>query len=85
MKNHFSAHAASLTSPVEHADAITPSDADELPRATRALYVGQRGDVSARLVSGDSMVLANLQGRTLYPLRLRQVPATGTTATGWWG
>jgi len=82
MKDHFSAHSAGLTSPAEHADAITPSDAGELPRATRALYVGQGGDVSARFVSGDSVVLANLQGGTVYPLRLRQVLATGTTATG---
>jgi hypothetical protein len=82
MKDHFSAHAAGLTSPAEHADPITPSDDAELPRATRALYVGQGGDVAVRFVSGEAVVLANLQGGTVYPLRLRQILASGTMASG---
>ena len=82
MKDDFSAHAVGLTSPAEQAEAIMPSDSEDLPRATRALYVGQGGDVAVRFVSGDSVVLANLQGGTVYPLRLRQVLASGTTAAG---
>ncbi len=82
MRDDFRSHASGLTSPAERAEAIVPSDAADLPRATRALYVGQGGDVALRFVSGDSVILANLQGGTVYPLRLRQVLATGTTAAG---
>lgn len=82
MRDDFGSHAAGLTTPAEHADPITPSDAQDLPRATRALYVGQEGNVAVRFVSGDSVVLANLQAGVIYPLRLRRILATGTTAAG---
>ena len=55
MKDHFSAHAAGLTSPAKHAGAIMPSDAEELPRATRALYVGRGGGWAA--AAGESVRL----------------------------
>jgi hypothetical protein len=71
----------SLTSPASAAEAITPSDDTALSHTTRGVFVGQGGDVTLRLISGDVVTLSNLQSGIIYPLRVDQVMATGTTAT----
>jgi len=81
MQDIFSDHAVGLTAPATRPETITPSDAVELSRATRALYVGQTGNVRLKTTSGDIVTLANMQGGILYPIRVTQVFATGTTAT----
>lgn len=78
----FRKHTRSLTSPPEHAAEITPSDLDDLPFATRALYIGGQGDVAVRMQAGDVVTLNNLQPGTLIPLRVVQVRASGTSASG---
>ncbi len=80
MQDAFSDHAVGLTSPANQPEAITPSDATELTHVTRALYVGQSGNVRLKTVSGDTVTFANLQGGVVYPFRAVQVFATGTTA-----
>ena len=80
MTDSFKNFARSLTSPPENARAIEPSDADDLPRVTRALYVGGAGDVAMRMVGGDVITLANVQASSLVPLRIARVMAAGTTA-----
>jgi hypothetical protein len=82
MTDSFSKFARSLTSPPEHGLEVAPSDADDLPQVTRALYVGGTGDVSLRLKGGAALTLPNVQAGSLLPLRVAQVRATGTTATG---
>jgi hypothetical protein len=82
MKDEFRRHEAGLTSPAERAEAIVPSDAIDLPRATRALYVGQGGDVALRMVSGTTVTFTGMQGGMIYPLRVARVLASGTTAAG---
>jgi hypothetical protein len=82
MQDDFRRHETGLTSPAERAEAIVPSDTADLPRATRALYVGEGGDVTVRMVGGGTVTFTGMQGGTSYPLRLRQVLATGTTAMG---
>jgi hypothetical protein len=80
MIDTFSKHTRSLTSPPEHAVAITPADAD-LAQATRALYVGTGGDVAVRMLDGSSVTLVNVPSGTLLPLRVARVlPAS--TASG---
>ncbi|WP_209426783.1 hypothetical protein [Pararhodobacter sp. SW119] len=82
MQDDFRRHETSLTAPAERAEAIVPSDSAELPRATRAIYVGGAGDLRVRMISGEAVTFAGMQAGMSYPLRLRQVLATGTTATG---
>jgi hypothetical protein len=77
----FRAHARGLTSPPEHGSAIVPDDLAALAQATRALYVGGGGDVTARMLGGSLVTLANVPEGTLIPLRVTQVMASGTTAT----
>ncbi len=80
MTDEFSHHSETLTAPATAAEALMPSDTVPLTFVTRALYVGQGGDVTLRLRSDDVVVLRNLQAGVIYPLRIVQVMATGTTA-----
>ncbi len=82
MPDPFDSHASTLTSPARSAQAITPSDSAALAQVTRGLYVGQSGSVRVKMASGDLVTFAGMQGGMAYPLRVAQVLATGTTATG---
>lgn len=65
--------------------AVAPNDNADLPLGPcKALWVSGAGTVQAVSVAdtGNSGVpLGNLPAGTLVPLRVRRVPATGTTAT----
>ncbi len=80
MTDEFSHHSDTLTAPASTAEAITPHDTNPLGFVTRALYVGQAGDVALELKSGGVVTLRNMQAGVIYPLRVVQVLATGTTA-----
>ena len=81
MPDQFSSHTASLTSPASGAADITPANGVDLPQFTRAIYVGQGGDLRVRMVSGEVVTLAGTASGAVYPLRVRQVYGTGTTAS----
>lgn len=81
MTDQFESHTPGLTSPAAHAEAVIPSDIQELANATRILFVGTGGDITAKLVSGETVTLRSTQSGAMYPLRLIQVMSTGTTAT----
>lgn len=81
MLDEFEDLSAALTTPATKAEVVVPDDVAELGFATRALYVGNSGTIVVRLLSGDLVTLPNVQAGVLYPLRIRQVLATGTTAT----
>ena len=78
----FSDYPTSLTAPTRDAQAVAPSDATALLILPRALFVGQTGNVSARLVGGQSVLFENVQAGSILPIRATGVNATGTTATG---
>lgn len=68
--------------PATYAEAVTPSDTNELTRVSRALYVGNTGDVAVVMSSGGTITFAAVPSGTLLPVRVRQVKTTGTTASG---
>lgn len=78
----FSDYPTSLTAPARDAATVSPDDSVDLTVLPRALYVGQTGNVSARLIGGQTVVLENVQGGTVLPVRAAGINATGTTATG---
>jgi len=78
----FSDYPTSLTAPARDAANVSPNDSVDLTVLPRALYVGQTGNVSARLIGGQTVVLENVQGGTVLPVRAAGINATGTTATG---
>lgn len=82
MPDDFAAHQPGLTAPAAQAQAITPTDGAVLPKIPRAVYVGASGSLSVVMLSGEAVTFPLVQAGMIYPLRLRQVQATGTTATG---
>ena len=81
MFDRFSAFAQNLTSPVGDGFAITPDDGNDLPQLTRALYVGEGGDLAVKLQSGTDIVLKSVPTGALLPLRVRQVKAATTAGS----
>jgi hypothetical protein len=78
----FKDHAATLMSPARDALAVTPSDAQPLAAVTRALYVGQGGDLAVVMAGGQTVTFQGLPAGSLLPVRAARVRATGTTAAG---
>lgn len=70
-----------LNDPAISAFAITPHDTNELAFVTRALYVGGDGNAAVVMQNGEAVTFTGLKAGVLYPLRVRAVKSTNTTAT----
>lgn len=82
MGDPYRSASRNITNPGEKAYAITPADDTELSDHCRALYVGGAGDVSVKLIGDDTPVtFSGVVAGSLLPLRVKEVRATGTTAT----
>ena len=80
MLDEFEDHQTGLTSPAWAAAAIVPSDSVALSQTTRAIYVGQAGNLRLRMASADVVTLTAVPAGAFLPLRVSHVLATGTTA-----
>ena len=78
----FSDYPTNLTAPAREAAPVVPDDALDLPVLPRALYIGQSGNLAARLLGGQTVIFANVPAGTVLPIRAKGVDAAGTTATG---
>ncbi|WP_127902098.1 spike base protein, RCAP_Rcc01079 family [Solirhodobacter olei] len=67
-------------SPAHDAAAVTPDDAAALAEVSRALYVGQAGDLAVTMAGGQQVTFAGVAAGSLLPVRAERVRATGTTA-----
>ena len=71
--------------PATKAIAITPSDSADFPAPdtyTKGLYVGGDGDVKVLLVEDTTAVtFVGMKAGSVYPLKIKRVYSTGTTAT----
>ena len=77
----FKNAADSLIAPCADCFAITPDDSGDLPRATKAIYVGTGGDIVLRAVGSDEdIVFRNAISGSILDIRVRAVRATGTAA-----
>lgn len=79
-KDPFSAVGKTITAPAESAFAITPDDANDMPRVTRAIYTGVGGNIAVEVRDGNTVTFQNVQAGTVLEIRCRKVLATGTTA-----
>lgn len=70
-----------LSSPYDDAVALTPADSVDLSHETRGLYVGGAGDASIGLASSGTATFVGMLAGTIYPLRVKQLNSTNTTAT----
>lgn len=81
MFDKFKRATKSIDSVAENAFAVTPSDANDLPTATRSAFIGTGGNLTCILVGDDTAVtFHNVVGGTILPIRLKKVLAAGTTA-----
>lgn len=80
MPNQFTQYSESLSSPIDGAALITPSDSTDLPSVARTIYVGGAGNLRVTLPSGADVTFINV-GEGFQPIIASRVWATGTTAT----
>lgn len=77
--DRFEAHRPGLTSPADVFAAVVPDSAADLPGGlTRALYVGNGGDVVAQDRNGVEVTFRNVGTGVLLPVRVARVMATTT-------
>ena len=77
----FSATSDSLIAPARTAFPLAPSDGDDLPYATKAVYIGTGGDLVIRAIGSDQDVtLRNVATGTVLAIRIKAVRLNGTTA-----
>lgn len=70
-----------MRDPIEAGFSITPNDTTNLVKETRAIYVGGAGNLKVETVAGSILVFTSVSAGTVYPLRIRKVFSTGTTAS----
>lgn len=68
--------------------AVTKSDSAEITDITGALnangcllYVGTGGSIKVKTIAGDILTFVNVLSGTFLPIQVKQVYATGSTAT----
>lgn len=85
MSDKFDSYSPSLTAPASSGSPVSPSDTASLPTHSRAIFVGTGGSLALELVGsseGEVLTLQNVQAGMVYPLRVRKIRASGTTASG---
>jgi hypothetical protein len=81
MSDIFATHADGAAAPARNAFAITPHDANPLPRVVKAIYVGTAGHVNLRSIDGTADVLfKNVAAGQVLDVRASHVRAAGTSA-----
>ena len=70
-----------LSTPATDVSEIVPDDGTDLPYLTKALNVATNGTVRITTEAGTTTDVFVAAG-VVFPLRVRRVWATGTTATG---
>lgn len=77
----FKTHTPGLESPATRLVEIIPNDANDLPFVTRAVAVETPGHLQVVTADGDSGRIFVVAG-VPFPIRIRQILDTGTTASG---
>ena len=81
MADPFASQTPGLESPASHLLAVTPSDSQDLQIASRGINVATTGTVRVTTVSDETATVYIAAGLA-FPLRVKRIWATGTTATG---
>ena len=78
--DRFDSSTDSVSSPARDAFAVTPHDANPLPRLPKAILIGTAGTVTLRPVDSAADVALTVSAGQLVPIRASHVRAAGTTA-----
>ena len=81
MSNPFKNRVSSLSGPATDMLPITPTDGVEFAEVAIGLFVENGGSISLVTARGGARVV-QVAGNTILPLGVRQINATGTSATG---
>jgi hypothetical protein len=81
MIDKFSAMTEGLSSPPSDMIAVTPDDSTDLTYVSRAINVATSGTVRVTTRWGTTASISVAAG-IIFPIRVRRIWATGTTATG---
>ncbi|NVK56121.1 MAG: hypothetical protein HWE26_10920 [Alteromonadaceae bacterium] len=81
MKNPFESRSWTPGGPTTDIVPVTPSDSTELTNIAVALYIEDAGTVCIVTATGETRTVA-VTGYSILPVGVRQVMATGTTASG---
>ncbi|MFB0612088.1 spike base protein, RCAP_Rcc01079 family [Aurantiacibacter poecillastricola] len=77
----FATAGDSLTAPAKNAFPITLHVDQDLPMATKAVYIGTGGDLVIRAVdSEEDVILKNVPPGAILPIRVRAVRDSSTAA-----
>ena len=79
MNDAFAHYSPSLDGPAAHGSVVVPNDSADLATASRALWIGEGGNLSVTLVGGETLTFIGLTAGW-HPLRVIRIHATGTTA-----
>ena len=81
-KDNFQSSSDSVIAPAQFCFDVSPSDSEELQLVTKAIYVGEGGDVTLRAVDNASEVtFRNVPSGAILDVRVAAVLATGTSAS----
>lgn len=83
MTDEFGSLGQNSMTPTEYQFDVTPDDATDLERVTKAIHLGTAGDVRVTGVDNadDTFVtLRNVPAGVPYPIRAKRIWAAGTTA-----
>lgn len=81
-KDNFQNSSDSLIAPAQVCFHVTPHDTQELEAVTKAIYVGQGGDVTLRAVDSTSdTIFRNVQTGSILDVRVSAIRSTGTSAS----
>lgn len=69
------------SAPAQDCENITPSDVTEYEPYIRSLRIGVTGDVTVVTSRGTTVLFQGVQAGETLPIWVKQVLATGTTAT----
>lgn len=78
--DEFQNYHVNLADPAATAEAVTPSDTDDLTNTSRGIYVGVTGNIVATIGGTDITFVGAVAGSVL-PIRATRIKSTGTTAT----
>lgn len=81
IQDNFNSAEDSIDTSATRSYPITPSDNNNLPQTTKAIYVGTGGDVKLQLKHDTSpQTYKNIPSGSLLPIRAVKVWSVGTTA-----
>lgn len=78
--NQFENYGPGLESPISSTLEVTPSDSTDLDEVSRAIYIGNAGNLRVTMVGGMTANFANMPVGW-HPLRVSRVHNTGTIAS----